>query len=175
MNEPRFARWVRALSGPTSRRQTILASFLGGLALIRDRHGAAAKKKSRKKKIKRNDFGCVNVGGFCKTSNQCCSGVCKGKKGKRKCKAHDTGGCTGEQDACDGEAVPCVSAASETGACVRTTGNAGYCNVAGVCAACTRDTDCQATHGPQAACFVCENECGPNGTACAVPSEGEYS
>jgi hypothetical protein len=174
MNEPRFERWARALSGPASRRQTILASILGGLTLLRGGHEATAKKR-KKKNIKKNDFGCVNVGGLCKNKGQCCSGICKGKKGRKRCKAHDTGGCTGEQDTCAGVLVPCKTATGEDGACARTTGNAGYCNGGGFCFPCRRDADCHARCGPQAACIVCETECGPNGTACVGRSEGDCS
>jgi hypothetical protein len=167
MDDSHFDRWARALSDPTSRRQTIVAALLGGLALLRGGHEAVAKKKRRKKKkIKKNDFGCVNVGGFCKNSNQCCSGLCQGKKGTKKCKAHDTRGCTGEQDACVedfGTGCPEVPTAS----CFRTTGDAGFCGFfeAGVCMACTKDADCLVAAGPVTACVVCP-ACAATNTAC---------
>ncbi len=135
---------------------------------------SAKKKKRRKrnKKVTRNAFGCVNVGAFCKNDDQCCSGICQGKQGKKTCQAHHTGGCTGQLHACAGDLVPCVTATDENGTCARTTGNAGYCVVVAFdfCAACSRDTDCQAMCGPQAACIVCESECEPNGTGCVGPS-----
>jgi hypothetical protein len=135
---------------------------------------SAKKKKRRKrnKKVTRNAFGCVDVGRFCQRNDQCCSGICEGKKDKKKCRAHDTGDCQAGQDNCAGTIVPCITATGDAGSCARTTGNAGYCVVVAFdfCAACTRDTDCQAMCGPQAACIVCESECEPNGTGCVGPS-----
>lgn len=174
MNAWRVDRCVRVLSDPASRRQTIVAAFLGGLALLRRGHEAMAKKKRRKKKIKKNDFGCVNVGGFCKNNGQCCSGICKGKKGKnlhlRKCQAHDASTCAG-QGGCAGEGVPC-STVEFTGSCAVTTGNGSYCAVSKECVACAKDTDCEALCGAGAACIVCA-ECVVAGlqTACASTTE----
>jgi hypothetical protein len=182
MNEPPFERWVRPLSDPASRRQTILASLLGGLVLLCGGHGALAKKKRKKRrkrkkntaKITFNAFGCVDVGTFCKTNDQCCSGICQGKKGKKSCRAHDEGSCLANQDTCGGPPFfPCTTSTGESGVCTITTGKAPYCNTTGACFPCRKDADCVPFCGSQAACIVCETQCGATEgfTACVGPSE----
>ena len=173
MDIDRFARLTRAVSTLLSRRTlagTLSLSVLG-LPSLADAKKKHKKRKKRKKKVKFNAFGCVDVEKFCNNGRQCCSGICNGEKGKKTCKAHDASTCQPGQDVCAGVVATCVSAAGENGACVRTTGNAGYCQVSAVCRSCTKDIDCQATCGPQAACIVCEVDCGPNGTGCVGPSE----
>jgi hypothetical protein len=186
MNEPPFDRWMRALSDPASRRQTILASLLGGLALLRGGHEALAKKKrkkrrkrKKKKKITRNALGCVNVGNFCKNAGQGCSGLCEGKKGKKTCQAHNAGVCQADTDSCAaGVEVPC-NPSNPSCFCTLTTGNAGFCAAfsggpAGHCRVCRKDTDCEPEFGEGAACLVlggiCTSLCLATGrTACAPP------
>jgi hypothetical protein len=126
------------------------------------------KRKKRKKTIKRNSFGCVNVGNFCKNSGQCCSGICEGKNGKKTCQIHDIGGCQTDQDACVVES-PCPE--NPMKGCYRTTGNASVCGigVAGACMACAKDADCEAGFGPGAACVICGSCPGEADTAC-VPT-----
>jgi hypothetical protein len=130
------------------------------------------RKKREKKKVKRNDFGCVNVGQFCKTDGQCCSGRCEGKKDKKKCKAHDAGNCQSDDDSCIVESVECLNGAI-AGGCFRTTGQASYCAFDGDCFPCEKDADCVPFCGAAAACVVCELECGgiPGGTACLSAGE----
>jgi hypothetical protein len=149
-------------------RRSLLGGALGiGALTLPSLVDAKKHKKRKKKKVKFNDFGCVNVGGFCKNGGQCCSGICAGKKGKKKCQAHGAGGCGAADDFCaTGQAVPCTTDANLPGQCVHTTGNAGFCEVAGECFPCTRDPDCVAACGIGAACIVCESECGVGGTAC---------
>jgi hypothetical protein len=168
MDTARFDRWTQDLSIAVSRRQS-LASLGFGLGALAGLLDLAEAKKRKKKKIKRNDFGCVNVGNFCKNAGHCCSGICSGKRGKKKCRAHDTGGCRAEHNpvTCGGSAdVPCFTNAGALGQCAHTTGNAGYCQNSGNCLACTRDPDCVPFCGADAACIVCEGLCGPGGTAC---------
>jgi hypothetical protein len=170
MNRPRIpVRPIPLISFP-SRRDLLRGLTSAGLALPIARLPESAAKKRRKrqnkKKVRRNAFGCVNVGGFCKTSDQCCSGICTGKKSKKQCRAHDTQGCQADQDACAedfGTGCPEVPTAS----CFRTTGDAGFCGFfeAGACVACTKDADCLAAAGPIAACVVCP-ACVATNTAC---------
>lgn len=163
-----FDRLTRAASSLLSRRAIAGVIGLGTLALpsLVD----ASKKRKNKKKIKRNDFGCVSVGKFCKNGGQCCSGICKGKKGKKKCKAHDRGGCQAGQSVptCGGaEEVLCTTGAGVGGQCITTTGNAGYCYAVAACAECSKDADCEAICGEGAACFPCAVGCASKGgTAC---------
>lgn len=170
MDTNRFDRITRTVSLVLSRRG--LAGALGLAALGIPRLTIAQKKK-KKKKIKRNAFGCVDVGKFCTNSGQCCSGICQGKKGKKTCQAHDTGGCTPDQDVCSvDESVPCTTATDNDGVCFKTTGNAGYCSLGGLCFSCTRDADCQSVCGPLAACAVCLSDCEEEGnTVCVGPDE----
>ncbi len=119
-----------------------------------------------------NAFGCLAVGARCKGAGQCCSGVCAKKKGKKRCRAHDTGGCPAGFYP-EGNDLPtrsCTSATGDPGVCGTTTGNAGYCGV-GDCRVCTKDADCRALCGPQAACVQSPVGCsGLTGTACHGPN-----
>jgi hypothetical protein len=136
---------------------------------------ASAKKHKKKKKVKLNAFGCVNVGNFCQNSGQCCSGICQGKKGKSKCQAHDAGvGCEAgvPEEGCGGRDISCTTATGIAGICELTTGNAGYCCFGFTCFACSKDADCQAQCGPAAVCVRCAEFCpDTGGTACVNPTE----
>lgn len=161
-----FDRLSRAAARVLPRRA--IAGILGlGVLALPGLVDARKKRRKRKKKIKRNDFGCVNVGSFCKNSSQCCSGICDGKKGKKKCQAHNTSTCAGT-DGCSGEFVACTTVTGADGTCNVTTGNASYCVTSAVCFECTKDTHCEPICGDGAACLVCA-ECVPLGiqTACA--------
>src|SRR5687768_4676174 len=104
MDSIRFDALVRSLV--ESRRSLLV----GSLALTAGRFGvstieAKSKKRKRKKKPKKaspNEYGCLDVGNPCQDADQCCSGICDGTKGKRTCRAHDTGTCKQ-----DGQLVPC--------------------------------------------------------------------
>jgi hypothetical protein len=163
-----FDRLTRAVSLLVSRRRLGLALGLGPLALpgLAD----AKKKHKHKKKVTFNDFGCVNVGSFCKNDDQCCSGICQGKKGKKHCQAHDASTCQPGQDSCSGLPVPCTTSAGDPdGGCTITTGNASYCEADGRCFDCAKDADCVPFCGPQAACIVCAG-CVTEKTVCVGPS-----
>jgi hypothetical protein len=172
MDFTRFDRWTRALTAATSRRTTLIGLALGGFALASRPNSATAGKKS--KKLKRNAFGCVDVGNACRGKDgNCCSGICQGKKPKKgkkdtsRCIPHNVLGCQVEQDQCAGTPAQCGS--NPMGVCYRTTGNASYCGVMGACFECKTDADCEAAggFGAGAACVVCANECAPTGgTAC---------
>lgn len=166
MDTHHFDDVVRSLTAGFSRR-TALGLALGGWIGALDVRDTAAKKR-KKKKPKFNEFGCIDVGKFCKNANQCCSGICQGKKGKKKCKAHDTGDCApgAIPFACDGTEVPCTTSAGVPGSCGATTGNAGYCFSNLLDVECTSDTACQAEAGPRAACVKCPTM--SEGALCAV-------
>lgn len=164
-----FDRLARTVSVRIPRRG--LASVLGVSALGL---GALAEGK-KKKKVKKNGFGCVDVGKYCKNDGQCCSGVCDGKK-KRKCKAHGASTCQPGQNSCLGVPAGCTTVTGAAGQCSATTGKASYCFTEAACFPCTKDTDCVAQFGAEAACIVCEIECGPEnpggnpkGTSCVGP------
>jgi hypothetical protein len=160
MDTDRIERLSRAVAHALSRR-----GLLGtvGLAAIARPGPTAAKRK--KKKLKKNAFGCVDVGKACRGKNaNCCSGICQGtkpKKGRKdtsRCVAHDEGSCLAgqRQGLCGGDAdVPCTTSADQIGLCQTTTGNAAYCTAGGACFPCRRDTDCEPFCGPGAACVRC--------------------
>lgn len=160
MDATRFDRWTQSLFTASSRRQAVsallLAAIMSRLDVVEGDAGP----------------GCKDVGKKCKNAGQCCSGVCKGKKKKKRCKAHDTGGClAGQQETnCGGADVECTTSAGEPGACDTTTGNGGFCTFDRSCFPCTKDADCRAFCGPDAACIQCDPLCGAEGgTACAGP------
>lgn len=156
----------------TRTRRSLLGGVLG-IASARFTADAAEarKQRTRGRKPRPNAFGCLDVGEACKRDDQCCSSACQGKKGKKRCKAHDTGGCQAGSHACDGVTyISCLTSSGTFGRCETTTGNAGYCAGGGDCRPCTKDADCQALCGPRAACVVCEVGCsGVTGTACVGP------
>lgn len=157
MDVTRFDHWTRMLSTAASRRRTLGALALGlmGIGVTGEESDAGP--------------GCKNVNAKCNKAKDCCSGLCKGKKGKKRCKAHDTGGCRAGQpeDACLVENIECTSGAGFPGICATTTGNAGYCFAREGATACQRDADCRAEMGPRAACVICALAAG--GTLCVGP------
>jgi hypothetical protein len=172
MDQNRFAVLTHSMTRIPSRRDVLRGLVAAGLGLqAAPRPDVAAAKK--RKKVRFNAFNCVSVGGFCKNAGQCCSGICEGKKGKRKCRAHDTGGCQpgGRDTICSasGTDIPCTtSTGAEVGQCNTTTGNAGFCAAAGSCFACTKDAQCQERYGqPEAACIRCDKCPQTGGTSCA--------
>jgi hypothetical protein len=184
MDDRRFDALSRSLVTTRSRRgllATVAATF--GLGSLLPVESEGKKNKKHKKKLKRNAFGCVNVGGKCRGKNKnCCSGICQGKKPKQgkkdqsRCAAHDESTClpgpTGTL--CDGIAdIPCVPTSGPAGVCFTTTGNAGYCSASGTCSPCQKDDDCAGVCGVGAACVPCASECDfLGGTACVGASPG---
>jgi hypothetical protein len=158
-----FDRIAKTLAAPASRRRTLRGLNFGLLGL--GLPGGAVGKKRRKRQVRFNALGCVNVGNRCRNAGQCCSGICAGKKGKKRCRAHDTGGCRPGEGLCGQAGVSCTTSTGKDGDCAATTGNTGFCEDGGGCERCTRDRDCQIFgNNPTGACIVC-SAC-PGGTAC---------
>jgi hypothetical protein len=162
MDAVRFDHLARLVDGTGSRRRTLAALTLGFLGLS-GLHGAAEAGP-----------GCKDVGKRCKRGAQCCSGICKGKHGRKRCRAHDTGGCRpGHSGLICGEPNPvaCTTSTGKPGLCFTTTGNAGYCGSGVSCVTCSRDDDCRALFGDdRAACAVCASCSGSQiTTVCLVP------
>ncbi|MGH2615812.1 MAG: hypothetical protein ACRDJC_11270 [Thermomicrobiales bacterium] len=153
------------LTSIISRRQTLAALALGLFGVSSaPRHAAGGP-------------GCKNVGRKCRRRKQCCSSVCRGKKGKKRCKAHDTGGCRAGQQStgCGGNDVACTTNSGNPGICETTTGNAGFCAFSGDCFPCQKDADCREVCGPRAACTRCASTCfGVGGTACFGPDACDF-
>lgn len=172
MDTDRFDTWTRSLSHARSRRAVMGALGLGALGLP-GLAGARKRKRKKRKNVTFNEFGCVAVNSFCQNADQCCSGICRGKKGKKRCAAHGSSSCqAGEREAsCGGNSGFCVTSSGyPDGVCNTTTGNAAYCQGAGGCAICNKDADCVPFCGPQAACVVCAG-C-DSGTVCSGPEPG---
>jgi hypothetical protein len=139
----RFDRLSRAISSLLTRRN--LAGVLGLGIVTLPGLTDARKKRKHKKKVKKNQFGCVDVGKFCTNGGQCCSGICQGKKGKKTCQGHDQSTCQAGQspDICgDGANVPCTSADGLDGTCFTTTGKSAFCLTNAHCVPCQKDADC---------------------------------
>jgi hypothetical protein len=175
VNHNGFAVLPRSLADLPSRRD-VLRGLIGaglGVGAVRLPAGAAAG-KTRRPHVRRNASGCVNVGGYCRNDDQCCSGICEGRRRKRKCRAHDTGGCrAGNQpQGCNGTDIVCTtSTGNPKGVCATTTGNGGYCVYSGGCYPCQTDADCQELCGPRGACFLCDDCPDTGGTSCGSPDD----
>lgn len=174
MDPNQFDHAVRTLHAGVRRRRVLGSFFAAPVAapLLGLATGTPAVARNRKrKKLKRNSFGCVNVGQKCYgKSEACCSGICSGKGKKSTCLGHNELSCSFSPDTCS-ESVTCGS----NGHCFGTTGNAPFCGkqFTCFCKPCAKDIDCEATHGPGAACVQCLDDCRmvgvSTGTAC-VPA-----
>ncbi len=178
MDYNRLAIMTPSLASVPSRRDILRGLAGAGLGLgVARLPAVVAAKRQRKKKVKRNAFGCVDVGDLCTRADQCCSGICQGKKGKKRCRAHDTGTCQtgGTSESCDatgGGDVPCTTSLGFPGGfCETTTGGASFCAISGDCFGCTTDADCQKFCGPRAACIVCPDCAGDIATSCVNPED----
>jgi hypothetical protein len=166
MDSDRFDGLTRSVSRHLSRRS--LAASLGVAALgIHDLAEARKKKRKKRRKVKFNEFGCVNVGKFCKNDDQCCSGNCTGST----CRAHDASTCVDGDTSCGLANIPCTTTLDENGRCFTTTGNAHFCGADGAgsvaCFTCTRDADCVPDFGEGSACVLCTQCEDNNFVACA--------
>jgi hypothetical protein len=171
---------ARSLTDSSSRRGILrgLAAALG-LQAARVSPDADAKKR---KTLRLNAFGCVDVGGTCRgKAKHCCSGICQGKKPKRgerdksRCIAHGESTCpAGHRDTgCGGSTtIPCTTSTGFSGGCDTTTGNAGFCGHGFICMSCRKDGECRKVCGSAAACIPCPNcdGSGTTDTACVGPN-----
>ncbi len=180
VNQHRFDGLTRSLASVPSRRDVLRGLAGAGLELGAARLPgvvAAGETRRKVKKARPNAFGCLDVGNRCKNADQCCSGLCRGKRGKRRCRAHNTEGCTAgaPPHICDLGNRPCTSSLGDPGFCQTTTGKAGYCAAGGMCHACTTDAECRTAQGgqfgPLAACVRCAGCTLTGGTACAGPKQ----
>lgn len=103
--------WITRLVASNPSRRT-LAGAIGVVAL--GIPGIAVAKKN-KKKIKKNGFGRAYGRKYFKNGGQRCSGICQGKRDKKKCQAHDQSTCANgqQEDFCGGTDVACVSTSGE--------------------------------------------------------------
>jgi hypothetical protein len=180
----RFLDQCRSLAAGSTRRDLMTGLAVGfGLGSAYPILETEAKKKKRKKrkprKPKPNAFGCLNVGKPCKSADQCCSGICDGKKRKRKCVAHGTGTCDqqGPEICVPDPPIALTCNNDATCRCFRTTGDSIVCakfEGPASCVQCARDADCEAAGLPAGSSCVpfSEGPCAGNcasGMACVVP------
>jgi hypothetical protein len=156
-----------------------------GLAVV---PGLAEAKPKRRKQPKRpkpakpNAYGCLEVNDPCRKATQCCSGICTGKPGKKRCRAHGAGSCPqNTPGACTAPFVDVPALKCEAGCfCYGTTAGSNFCS-SGVyndqrnCTTCKRDADCVALgFPPGSACApipkigICAGFC-DSGRACLAP------
>ena len=152
------------------------------IADAREKRRKKPKRTKRPKRAKPNQYGCLEVGDPCRRRQQCCSGICAGKRGKKRCRAHGAarcpqktpGACTAKYN--DIPSLKCDARCF----CYRTTAGSNFCSQ-GVyndkrnCAVCRRDADCVALgFPPGSACApiprsgTCAGFC-DTGTACLAP------
>ena len=91
-----------------------------------------------------NQYGCLDVGDPCKRASQCCSSICKGKPGKKTCRAHDESICTPRRNICTTGVAALCNGSNVSAACVLTTGKTAFCGdfTSGAdqhCQRCSRD------------------------------------
>lgn len=146
MEGAQFDNLLRGLA--TSRRRYIggLLASAGGWLTPATGESKRKGKKRKPRKGKPNAFGCLSVGTICKQPSQCCSGVCSGKKGKRRCQAVGQGSCATDAPGVCHATTPTITICNNAECwCARTTGDSAFCaNSVGTvsCDECRTDTDC---------------------------------
>jgi len=166
VDERRFDWLTRRLADPSSRRRVLstLAGGALGLLPVLSWEAAAAT--------------CLATGKACKRGSQCCSGLCKGKKGKKKCRPVPFQSlCTTRISVClrDDLTISDCGLGSLVCDCQVTTAGRAFCSDSGIDSSdcdCASDQECQARLGAGAACVRrAGNSCdvcrGP--TFCALP------
>jgi hypothetical protein len=147
MDPDRFDDLAHALGFAPSRRdlaRVLAGAALGALltALGRPREAAAV---------------CKQDGAKCKKNPNCCSGTCKGKKKKRKCRAApEARGCTID----DPYATPCPESSNPNQFCWVTLGGKPFCGTGVKCFNCSSNEDCvQEASNPSARCVYTPDGC----------------
>jgi hypothetical protein len=154
MDHARFDAFTRGLALAASRRgvtRGVGAATLGAVLGVFATHESA--------------LACKENGKKCKKSSLCCSGTCKGKKRKKKCRPFaDARGCTIEDGCAE---VPCPD--FPNGLCYVTVTGKPFCATTGGCFACRADADCFPDFGANAHCVTCPSCGDPSGlTACEL-------
>jgi hypothetical protein len=105
------------------------------------------KKRKRPTPAKPNRFGCLEVTDPCRRHTQCCSGICTGKPGRKRCRAHGTGSCSQQGIGVCTAPNPALHRCNGNPNCFcfHTTAGSNFCGSflgGDGCAVCTRDIDC---------------------------------
>ena len=159
MDGSQFDDAVRALIA--SRRALVSGALAIAMARLGVVQTGAKKKRKRKKKAKKpkpNEYGCLEVGAPCKSEADCCSGICEGGKGKKRCQGHGAGTCSQEAPGFCQEGPSAICDNSTTCVCARTTAGSNFCGTLAVpssgCADCQTDADCEALGFPPGSACV---------------------
>lgn len=173
MDGSRFDRWTRRQFG------RVAGGLAGSLLVPLDPASTDARNKRRKKKPKKNAYGCLDVGKPCRGKDaRCCSGRCQGKKPKHgekdksRCVPHHVGPCSAALDDCVDDTNTACNPDLPFAVCYRTTGKASFCGNAahGGCIVCRSDSECENFGFPKgSACVVCPACVGGEGTSCISP------
>lgn len=184
LGQPRLAPLLRVLRGTPSRRDVLrglaATGFGLGLAVPSLAEAKPNRRKPRKRlqPVKPNRYGCLEIKDPCRRHSHCCSGICTGPPGRKRCRGHGT--CNqanpGTCEAIDPIQTLCNNSLSCL--CFRTTAGSSFCSdvSAGTseCTSCKRDADCvRLGLPPGSACLpaangACVGIC-PTGMACMVP------
>jgi hypothetical protein len=118
---------------------------------------------------------CLADGQRCKSAGSCCSGICRRKGNRKRCKpAAGAQGCTTQLDTCGGGGAIVTCPLNANGMCLLTPNGQPFCatKTGGFCSACDSDADCEASLGAGARCLVCNTGCGlsTGGGFCSVPA-----
>jgi len=178
MDGTRFDDMTKRLT-ETGTRRRLLGGFAGG-ALAGFLALAAGDEVGAQEAAGRAAERCLREKQACKRGNQCCSGLCKGKRGKKKCRrAPGQGTCTTDRDICRvGEPRGiCTKGANQCG-CLITTRGTAFCAGVGVATVCATDADCVAAFDvPNLVCArTAGAECNDlfnSPTACVLPCGGD--
>ena len=169
MDGERFDTWTRAMATSRPRRRLLAGLAGGAVAVLLGTVGLETAGAT--------DLGCVHVGRRCQRASQCCSGVCRGPRGKKTCRARGKGTCAAGQDVCTQGAFSTTCNGTAYGGspacnCYQTSGGASFCgDIWIVCAVCARDAECDARTGVAGSacvrnCLTCEVT---GGVGCVPP------
>lgn len=169
------------LSGLAAAGSSLGLATLPALSEAKPRRRKKPKRSKRPKRAKPNRFGCLEYNDPCRSHRQCCSGICTGKPGRKRCRAHGAGTCSQRVEGIcttTGNASSLRCNSNPRCFCFETTGGNNFCGAwfdYKDCASCRRDRDCLAIGFPAgSACVpVSKGECTtsgcPNGMVCMAP------
>lgn len=166
MDANRFDFFVQSVAANRSRRGVLRAIAAGALA---------APALGCGRPVGAGIPACIPNGNKCSIAapDECCSGICKKKHGKARCKkAPAAFGCTNLQDSCKGSNFDCPKQAAP-GLCFVDANHVPFCadaSTAFTCNGCAGDQECVDLFGDGAFCLFCP-DCAEFGetSACVRP------
>lgn len=175
MDDHRFDTMTKRIAAVSSRRSLLGGLAGGALAALLGR--AAAGQEAARGGGGRPTGRCLGEKKECRRGAQCCSGVCKGKRGKKKCRrAPGQGTCTTDRNVC-AVGNPGIGCNGDFAcACAVTTGGTAFCGslFGDSCAACASGADCVGLGFPAGSACIpvggdCEDCPAAGGTKCLLP------